>query len=40
MGNIQMKLYDIRTSGSGGDVVLRKLLRTDGRRPTDKDLSQ
>ena len=40
MGNIYVKLNDIRTSGSGGDVVLRKRLRTDGRQPTDKDRSQ
>ena len=24
MGNIYVKLYEIRTSGSGGDVVYRK----------------
>ena len=24
MGNIHVKLYEIRTSGSGGDVVQRK----------------
>ena len=29
-----MKLYEIRTSGSGGDVVKRKSLRReDGQRP-------
>ena len=33
MGNIHVKLYEIRTSGSGGDVVSRKSLRTkDARR--------
>ena len=31
MGNIHVKLYEIWTSGSGGDIVLRKRLRTDGR---------
>ena len=30
MGNIHVKLYEIRTSGSGGDVVDTKSLRTDG----------
>ena len=25
MGNIRVKLYEIRTSGSGGDVVSRRL---------------
>ena len=29
MGNIHVKLYEIWTSGSGGDVVQRKSLRTD-----------
>ena len=28
MGNIHGKLYEVRTSGSGGDVVSRKSLRT------------
>ena len=28
MGNIHVKLYEIWTSGSGGNVVSRKLLRT------------
>ena len=32
MGNIHLKLYEIRTSGSGGDVLLKKSLRTEGRR--------
>ena len=32
MGNIHLKLYEIRTSGSGGDVVYRKSLRTDDRQ--------
>ena len=33
MGNIHLKLYEIRTSGSGGGVVSRKSLRTkDARR--------
>ena len=40
MGNIHVKLYEIRTSGSGGDVVETKSLRTDARRTTDKDRSQ
>ena len=32
MGNIHVKLYDIWTSRSGGDIVYRKSLRTtDGR---------
>ena len=32
MGNIHVKLYEIWTSGSEGDVVLRKVYgRTDGR---------
>ena len=31
MGNIHVKLYEIRTSGSG-DVVSRKSLRTDDRQ--------
>ena len=30
MENIHVKLYEIWTSGLGGDVVLRKRLRTDG----------
>ena len=30
IGNIHVKLYEKRTSGSGGDVVLKKSLRTDG----------
>ena len=31
IGNIHVKLYEIRTSGSGGDIVLRNNLRkTDG----------
>ena len=29
MGNIHVKLYEIRTSGSGVNVLLRKSLRTD-----------
>ena len=29
MGNIHVKLYEIRTSGSGGYVVQRKSLQTD-----------
>ena len=29
MGNVHVKLYEIRTGGSGGDVVERKSLRTD-----------
>ena len=34
MGNIHVKLYEIRTCGSEGDVVLRKSLpRDDGQRP-------
>ena len=32
MGDIRVKLYEIWTSGSGGDVVLRKSLRTDAQR--------
>ena len=45
MGNIHVKLYEIWTSGSEGDVFLRKSLRTEGRttdgeRTTDKDRSQ
>ena len=32
MGNIHVKLYEIRTSGSGGDVVKRKSLRTNARQ--------
>ena len=31
MGNIHVKLFEIRTSGSG-DVVQSKILRTVGRR--------
>ena len=31
MGNIHVKLYEIRTRGSGGDVVLKKKL-TDGQQ--------
>ena len=32
IGNIHVKLYEIRTSGSEGDIVLRNNLRkTDGR---------
>ena len=27
IGNIHVKLYEFRTSGAGGDVVLRKSLR-------------
>ena len=38
MGNIHVKLYEIRTSGSG-DVVQRKSLRMD-KGTTDKDQSQ
>ena len=37
MGNIHVKLYEIWTSGSEGDVVKRKSLRTD---ETDIDPSQ
>ena len=35
MGNIHVKLYEIRTSGSGGDVVSRKVYgwTDDGQRP-------
>ena len=40
MRNIHVKLYEIWTSGLGGDVVLRKSLRTAGRRSTDEDRSQ
>ena len=36
MGNIHVKLYEIRTSGSGG-LSLRKSLWTDDGRTTDKD---
>ena len=36
MGNIHVKLYEIRTSGSGGDVVSRKSLRTDRRWTDDR----
>ena len=32
MENIHVKLYELSTSGLGGDVVLRKSLRTDGQR--------
>ena len=35
MGNIHVKLYDIRTSGSGEDVVYRKSLQTDDRGTDD-----
>ena len=38
IANIHVKLYEIRTSGSGGDVVKRKSLHTDGRM-TDKNRS-
>ena len=31
IGNIHVKLYEIRTSGSGGDVVSRKSLQMDAR---------
>ena len=31
IGNIHVKLYEIRSSGSGGDVVKRKSLRTHAR---------
>ena len=31
MGNIHVKLYEIWTSGSGGDVVYRKKFTDDGR---------
>ena len=37
MGNIHVKLYDIRTSDSGKDVVLGKRLRTDDGRRTKTD---
>ena len=40
MENINVKLYKIWTSGSGGDVVLRKTLRMTDGRTTDKDRSQ
>ena len=41
MGNIHVKLYEIWTGGSEGDVVERKSLLTNGRiRTTDKDRSQ
>ena len=40
MGNIQVKLYEIRTSGSGGVVISRKSLRTDdGRTKTNHNSS-
>ena len=39
MGNIHVKLYEIWTSGSGGDVVQRKSLRTD-EQTMDEDRSQ
>ena len=39
MGNIHVKLYDIWTSCSGGDVVKRKSLHTDIRR-TEEERSQ
>ena len=37
MGNIHVKLYEIWTSGTGGDVISRKSLSMmeDGRRTTD-----
>ena len=41
MGIIHVELCEILTSGSGGDVVLRKSLRTmDTRRTPDEDRSQ
>ena len=39
MVNIHVKLYDIWTSGLGGDVLLIKSLRTDGRTKTDHNSS-
>ena len=43
MGNIHMKLYEIRTSGSGRDVILKKKFmdrrRTYGRTKTDQNTS-
>ena len=39
MGNIHVKLFEIWTSGSEGDVVQRKSLRTDGRTKTDHNSS-
>ena len=37
MGNIHVKLYEIWTSGSGGDVLQRKSLRmTEDGRTKDK----
>ena len=40
MGNIHVKLYEIRTSGSGGDVIQRKSFCTDGQRTkTDHNTS-
>ena len=40
MGNIHVKLYEIWTRGSGGDVIERKSLRTtDGRRTKTDDTS-
>ena len=36
MGSIPVKLYEIKTSGSGGDVISRKRFWTDGRW-TDTD---
>ena len=48
MGSSHVKLYEIWTCGSGGDVVLRKKFTDDGRtygrctdgRTTDKDRPQ
>ena len=36
MGNIDVKSYEIRTSGSGGDFVFKRKKFTDG-GTTDKD---
>ena len=39
MGNIHVKLYEIWTSGSGGNVVSRKNLRTTDWTKTDHNNS-
>ena len=37
IGNIHVKLFEIWTSGSGGDLAKRQSLRTDARRTKSGD---